>query len=168
MNLNKCCKEHNFPNILLEEFNDTQKINELTILCHECKKNKAIHNLFYKCCNCNFNLCPACKEKHNKDHIILNYELKNYLCNTHGEKYVSYCKKCNQNLCNSCLSNHKDHTLINFKEVLKNKSGIRILHDLRAKIDFLKNEIKEMINKFNKVFGNLEIFYNISNNIIKN
>ena len=92
MNLNKCCKEHNFPNILLEEFNDTQKINELTILCHECKKNKAIHNLFYKCCNCNFNLCPACKEKHNKEHIILNYELKNYLCNTHGEKYVSYCK----------------------------------------------------------------------------
>ena len=92
MSLNNCQNGHNLGNILFEEFNDTQKINELSILCTECKKvNKANvnNNQFYKCCNCNFNICPGCKSKHNKEHIIIDYESKNYICKTHGENYTS-------------------------------------------------------------------------------
>ena len=61
INLNNCKNGHILPNILFEEFNDTQKINELTILCNDCKKiNKAKvpNNLFFKCLTCNNNLCP--------------------------------------------------------------------------------------------------------------
>ena len=46
-----------------------------------------INNQLYKCCNCN-NFCPICKLNHNKDHKLIDYKLKNYLCNMHGEKYI--------------------------------------------------------------------------------
>ena len=166
--LNNCNKRHNLTNILFEEFNNTQMINELNILCHDCKKNKLNFNQFYKCCCCNYFLCPLCKEKHAKDHLILNYDLKNYLCNTHGERYTSYCKKCNKNLCNSCKLNHDKHNPINYKEILNDKNVNSNLIELRIKIDYLKKEIKEIINKFNKIILNFEIYFNTSNNLTKN
>ena len=172
INLHNCKNKHNLSNILFEEFNDTQKINELTILCNDCKKiNKAKvnNNQFYKCCNCNINLCPGCKVKHNKEHIIIDYEFKNYICKTHGENYTSYCKVCNINLCRKCELKHtKNHNLINYKDILRNKNTNKNLNELRAKIDKLKNEIKYIINVFNKVLVNLELYYNISKNIINN
>ena len=49
MTLNNCKNNHDLHNILLEEFNDTQKINELTIICNDCKKiNKAKVNKWRK------------------------------------------------------------------------------------------------------------------------
>ena len=126
MKLNNCKNGHNLENILFEEYNDTQRINELSIICNECKKiskAKTKNNQFYKCCNCNINLCPGCKLKHNKEHIIIDYESKNYICITHGENYISYCKLCNINLCRKCELKHvKNHKLINYKDVLKRKS----------------------------------------------
>ena len=170
--LNNCKNGHNLTNILFEEYFDIQKINELTILCNDCKKNskaKVNNNQFYKCCNCNINLCPPCKSKHNKEHIIIDYELKNYICKTHGENYMSYCKTCNINLCRKCeLKHDKKHKLTNYKEILKNKSVNKNLNELRTKIDKLKNEIKYIINIFNKVIVNLELYYNISKTIINN
>ena len=172
ISLNNCKSGHNLGNILFEEFNDTQKINELSILCNECKtinKAKVNNNQFYKCCNCNINICPGCKLKHNKEHIIIDYELNNYICKTHGENYTSYCKLCNINLCRKCELKHlKNHKLINYKDILKIKNTKKNLNELRAKIDKLKNEIKYIINIFNKVIANYEIYYNISKNIINN
>ena len=120
--LKNCKNNHNLKNILLEEFKDTQKINELLILCNECKKtNKAKFNQFFKCCNCNINLCPLCKAKHNKEHIMIDYELRNFICKTHGESYISYCKGCNVNLCRKCeLKHDKNHKLILQLQHLKN------------------------------------------------
>ena len=131
LSLNNCKNGHNLTNILFEEYFDIQKINELTILCNDCKKNnkaRVNNNQFYKCCNCNINLCPACKSKHNKEHIIIDYELKNYICKTHGENYISYCKACNINLCRKCeLKHDKNHKLTNYKEVSKNKNTYKKL-----------------------------------------
>ena len=53
------------------------------IKCGVCKeKNKSItfNNVFYKCADCNINLCPLCKTKHNKNHNIFNYDKINYIC----------------------------------------------------------------------------------------
>jgi len=102
--LNKCINKHSTENILLEEFYDLQKNNESNIICNNCNKNnnEINNNKLFKCCNCKINICPLCKLKHNKDHILIDYELKNYLCNTHGKKYNFYCKECNMNLCDEC------------------------------------------------------------------
>ena len=170
LSLNNCKNDHSLHNILLEEFNDTQKINELLIICNECKKtNKAKFNQFFKCCNCNINLCPGCKAKHNKEHIIIDYELRNLICKTHGESFISYCKVCNNNLCRKCQLKHdKNHKLINYKDILKNKNINRNLNELRTMIDKLKNEIKYIINIFSKAIVSLEVYYNLSKSIISN
>ena len=166
MSLNNCKNDHNLENILFEEYSDTQKINQLSIICDQCKKinkAKAKNNQLYKCCNCNINICPGCKLKHNKEHIMIDYELKNYICKTHGESYTSYCKLCNINLCRKCELKHaKNHKLINFKDILKNKNTNKYLNEVRTKIDKLKNDIKYIVNIFNKVIANFEIYYNIS------
>ena len=93
-----CKNGQRFTKIMLDEFFDFQKIDESKIICDNCdgedktKKSEVNNNLFYKCYTCNINLCPLCKNKHEKNydkkHLIINYDIKNYLCNEHGERYI--------------------------------------------------------------------------------
>ena len=95
--LNQCDNRHEISNLLLNEFRDTQMINESKIICHKCNKNKLeiSYNKLYICCECNIYLCPICKIEHNqgnKEHTIIDYELKNYFCNIHGENIYHIAK----------------------------------------------------------------------------
>ena len=167
VNLNKCDNKHNINNILLEEYNKTQIIDEIKIKCNICNKNKfeIYNNKIYKCSICNINLCPLCKSNHSKDHIIIDYDLINYICNKHGERYVSYCKECESNICDICkLEHNNNHNLIYFRDMIENNDN----NIDKIKIDALKNEIKDIINKLNKIMNNLNIYYDINNNIIIN
>ena len=100
----KCKNNHKFSNILFNEFNIFQQIDESKIICNNCNnnKNETNNNKFYKCCNCDINLCPLCKISHTKTHIILDYDIKYYYCNKHGERYISFNKEKNENLCDLC------------------------------------------------------------------
>ena len=49
------------------------------------------------------------------------------------------------------------------KDDIKKKFG-----DLRQTIDAFENNIKEIIEKLNKVAQKMELYYNIKNNIFKN
>ena len=72
-----CKNGHETNDILLDEFKNTQKINELKIICDNCKninKFKAFNKQFYKCLTCKKNLCPLCKSIHSKEHFIIDYE----------------------------------------------------------------------------------------------
>ena len=51
------------------------------------------NNEMYICNGCDILLCPLCKNNHNKEHNIINYELKNYICNKHNESFIAYCKQ---------------------------------------------------------------------------
>jgi len=166
--LDKCINNHSTENILLDEYNGLQKVNKLNVVCSECNKNKneIYKNKLYKCCSCKANICPLCKSKHNKDHILIDYELKNYLCKTHGEVYIFYCKECNMNLCNLCEMEHKNHNYSSLNKLITNKENN--INELRIKIDNLKNEVNDIINKLNKITDNFEIYYNINKNIINN
>ena len=101
INLFNCKNKHHFSNLLLSELNNFQKIDESIIKCHKCNidKSETTNNKFYKCFDCNINLCPLCNHSHNKSHKKIGYEMKNNYCNIHGERFISYCKDCNQNLC---------------------------------------------------------------------
>ena len=167
--LNKCINNHNTKNILLDEYNDLQKNNEINLICNNCKKdkNEIYKKKLYKCCNCKINICPICKSKHDKDHILIDYKLKNYLCNAHGERYISYCKECNMNLCDLCeIEHNKNHKYYNLNKLMTNKENN--INELRIKIDNLKKEINDIMDKLRKIIDNFEIYYNINNNIIKN
>ena len=76
--LNNCINKHCKENILLDEYNNLKRSNELNILCNNWNKNKKqiYHNHLYKWCNCKTNLCPLCRLSHNKEHILIDYDLK--------------------------------------------------------------------------------------------
>ena len=143
--LNNCSNSHKLENILLSEFNDYQKLYETKIICNICNKNKnqTYENKFYKCYSCNINLCPLCKSIHKQNHLIIDFDLKNYYCIEHRkekEKYISYCKECNKNLCCICMSDHnKYHTIIyNSKIIINEDIYNNTLNELRQKINIFK------------------------------
>ena len=139
--LKQCDNKHEISNLLLNEFYDSQMINESKIVCHKCNKSKLeiSYNQLYKCCDCNINICPICKLDH-KDHIVIDYKLKNYLCNKHGEKYISYCKDCYKNLCDICLAAHKEHNLALLIEKITKKDLLNNLKELKIKLNNFKSE----------------------------
>ena len=171
INLLKCSNGHNIENILLDEFEETQNINLEEIICNICKNyNKSIsfNNIFYKCLTCNNNICPLCKPNHDKNHIIINYDEKYYVCNEHNDKYMLYCEDCNKNLCTLC-DGHKNHKRIFFVDVLPKKEEIKEkLKYLKSTIDEFNSEIKVLISRLNEVTNKINIYYKIYEDMINN
>ena len=67
IDLYECKNNHTMNKIPLDEFEKTQMINLKNIACNICKeKNKynTYNNEFYKCNECNINICPLCKLKY--------------------------------------------------------------------------------------------------------
>ena len=170
--LSGCKNDHVTSDIPFYCFEKTQMIDESKIICNKCKeKNKAISykREFYICNSCQSNLCPLCKSGHDKSHNIINYDLKNYLCNTHNnEKYISYCKTCKKNLCALCCSSeNENHDIYNFKIPNKN-SLIEKNNQFRKKIDEMNENIKKIITELNDFMQYIEKYYDIINNFINN
>ena len=146
------------------EANNNTKLMELNnIICPICKEQMILDIIDYK-------IQTKCKNNHNKILLIKDYnneifksDDKNITCKKHNIFYTKYC--CNKNLCVECEKDHKGHDIINLKEILQNA---KIKDEIKEYINKLNNEIKEIINKLNNVAKNLEIYYNIYNNIISN
>ena len=101
INLQGCKNGHKINNILLHKYEESQKIDSSKIICQECNntnKYESHNHEFYLCCNCSKNLCPLCKSNHDKTHIVINYEDKNYICKKHNESYIKYCETCKENV----------------------------------------------------------------------
>jgi hypothetical protein len=169
----ECKNLHITKNILLDEFENTQKVNISKIICNKCNNNKfkSYKNEFYKCLSCKQNLCPQCKLKHDKSHTkIINYDDKNYICNTHNDYYISYCDKCNKNLCMLCENEHdKGHSIIGYRKIIEDKDKIKKeLDEFKTKIDLFIDEIEGIIQKLNKIIDNMKIYFDINRNILEN
>ena len=166
-----CKNGDKLNNILLDEYENIQKINQTTIICENCKnKDISNNNEFFKCLLCDTNLCSICKSKHNENHSIINYGEKNYTCKNHKEKFNSYCNKCKINLCKICESNHEDKdNLIYYKDVIPQQDTIKSqIEELKIKIDKCNAKIKELIKILNNISKNMEIYYKINYNIFDN
>ena len=163
---------------MLDEYEKTQKIDISKIICDSCKKtNKATSykNIFYRCNQCKLNLCVNCQNKHqneNKDHNLINYDDKNYICESHNEKYSSYCDNCLKNTCLYCEKEHEEdleyrrHKLQNYVKILPNmKKAKTNLEELRNKIDEFEEVLDNLISKLNRVKDIIENYYEINTNI---
>ena len=116
-----CKNGHFYNNILLNKFENTQNIDISQIICDICKQtNKSLtyNNLLYTCFLCNANICPGCKLKHDKQHKIINYDEKNYICQQHYENFTKYCQDCRKNICIKCDIEHKNHKGIYYGGIL--------------------------------------------------
>ena len=171
INLYGCKNKHKIENILLNEFEETQNIDRLNIICDICKTiNKSIsyNNMIYKCITCDYNICPLCKINHDNNHIMINYDDKDYICNEHNEKYISYCENCNKNLCGLC-DGHKDHKRIFFVDILPNKENlIKKNKELKFKIQMFDVQMKILISILNDVMDKMNIYYKINEDLINN
>jgi len=176
VNINDCKKGHNEYNILLNEYEKTQGIDISKIMCEkdECKNNKgeAYANAFYRCINCKKNLCPLCKTTHskeNKEHKVINYEEKNYICETHKIVFNKYCKDCKSNLCLICGKEHKNHAVVDFQDIILTKEDLeKELKELNEYFCKLNSQIDDIIEKLRLVKDNLTTYSNIYNDIISN
>jgi len=167
-----CKNRHRTNNILLNEFYNTQFINESNIKCgNNCEnsKSEAFKGKFYKCCNCKINLCPLCYAKHDKKHKIINYENKNYICEKHAELFIAFCKNCKINLCMQCEIEHNNHEQIPYKNIIPNRDEIeKKLQSFKNKIDKFNENIENIIDILNKVKYNMNLLYNINYDILNN
>ena len=167
-----CKNNHSINNIFLKDFEKTQKIDESKIICNECQqknKSKAFDRVFYICLNCKKNLCPLCNSSHNKkyiNHIMIKYEQKNFVCFEHGENYSSYCYTCKKNLCIACEVEHSGHNVISLGKLFPNKNDLnKRLSELKENINKLKNEINNIIELLNGFIKNIDLYYNLNEDI---
>ena len=171
INLHGCKNKHNIQNIPLNKYEETQKIDLTKIICDICKKNnkKNTHNNdFYICNTCNKNICPLCKSIHDKDHTIINFDDKNFLCKKHNEPFNKYCKKCNEDICIICEIEHNKHEILDIKDLIINKNDLlKKNEDLKNVIDKFKNKINLIQEIFTKMINIMDMYYKKNDEIIK-
>ena len=156
----------------MENFKEYQKIDLSKIKCDICKiKNKGntYNNEFYICLNCRINLCVLCKTNHNKNHNIINYAQKNFICPIHCNSYFKYCDNCKNNICFICHNEHKSHKLQSFENFISNVDNKRAeLNKLKNEINIFNSHVKKIINGLNQLIENMENYYKIFDNIFNN
>ena len=170
-----CKNGHKFNDILLNEFEETQKINLSKIKCNICNirdRGSTFNNEFYYCISCKYNICPLCKnihEKQNENHKIKKQKDNNLFCNEHNDSYIKYCKDCRENLCFSCTEKHKNHKVESYEDIIPDmKMMNKEIQNLDKTLHQLENNIKHIITKFNFVIDNLKIYYQIYKELIEN
>ena len=170
--LYECRNWHETEYMQLDEFEKTQYIDETKIKCGKCKvanKNESYKNLFYMCCTCNINLCPLCKNSHDKNHYIINYEERFFICKIHCDRYTLYCNDCKKDICDLCEKQHNEHEKITYGSIISDINQIKTdKKNLQKLLNKLKNDIKGIISKLNLLMENLDIYYNIYNDAVKN
>ena len=173
--LNNCKNKH--ENIIsINEYDDTQNINENNIICDVCKvknKGKIYNNIFYLCGKCNKCLCPLCKNihcKNNIDHILINYEYKNYLCCKHNEPFSAYCNICRENLCTQCdLDHNNTHNITLLRDIKPNIDEIKSkVNEFKQIIDKFIDDVEKMIKLLNSIKSNIQKYYIIIDNLLNN
>jgi len=172
INLFECKNGHDIDNIFLDKFNLNQYINLSKIICQNCGKyNKGnVHkNIFYRCNNCNKNICPICYSSHDKNHNVINYDDKNYICDKHNKIYTEYCKDCKKNICVYCEKNHNKHNINTYGKLIPDENKMnKILKELEEAKNKLNKDINDIIEKLNKVKDNYDLYYKINKNVINN
>jgi len=175
LNLYGCKNNHKINNILINKFENIQKIDLNIIKCNECNdfnennKGNTCDNKFYICNTCNKNICYLCKSKHDMNHIIIKYNDKNYICKKHNESFNKFCKECNENICIICENEHNNHDIIDLGKIIPNKDElIKGMENLKLIIDKFKNKIKIIKEILIRITNMMEIYYKINNNIINN
>ena len=165
INLYECKNNHKNNNFLLDDYNNTQFINESKIICNICNsinKSKIFNKEFYICIDCQKNICPFCKLSHDKNHKIIEYNKKNYICQFHITPYSFYCYDCKVNSCEKCEKNHSKHKKVYFKDILPNEYEIiEEIKEFRKKIDIFNDNINLIIKILENAKINMEKYYKI-------
>ena len=166
------CKNGHTSYLLFNEFEESQKIDESKIICNNCcnyNKANSYKNIMYVCNTCKINLCPLCKENHDQNHNIINYEQKYYICDIHNRQFNSFCKSCKKDICVLCESEHEQHEIIYYSKIIPKTNLLNNSKQLiKELINNSSKNIIEIISKLNNIKSNLDIYSNLVENVINN
>jgi hypothetical protein len=166
------CKNGHTSYLLFNEFEESQKIDESKIICNNCCNNNKANsykNIMYICNTCKINLCPLCKENHDQNHNIINYEQKYYICDIHNRQFNSFCKSCKKDICVLCESEHEQHEIIYYSKIIPKTNLLNNSKQLiKELINNSSKNIIEIISKLNNIKSNLDIYSNLVENVINN
>ena len=162
---------HTIKKIKFKDFLDLQNINISDIICNKCNRNKLVNSHdkeFYKCLACKNNLCVQCKEKHKKNHSIINYESKDFLCQKHYEFISDFCQTCKINICSLCMKQHKEHNIISLNDTERDIFETRNkLLEIKNEIKIFNDKLKEIIQKLNELIEAMNTYDKINDTIFK-
>ena len=167
-----CVNNHITEDIKIKDFVETQKINISNIICDKCKnKNKgdSYNYEFFICLICKKNLCLLCRPQHETNHTVINYDKKNYLCQTHNQNLIKYCTDCKKNICHLCNLEHSGHRIISFEDLKLNvEEANKQLKEIKKEIDIFNNKIKRIIDQLKELTEFINMYYEFNNNILNN
>ena len=168
----ECKNWHKEKYISINDFEQTQNIDESKIKCEKCQqgnKSTSFNNAFSKCLNCKKNLCQLCKVTHDKTHNIIDYDERFFICNLHYESYISYCQNCKKDLCTICENEHNGHKIISYGSIFPNIKAIKEeTSNFNDKKEAFKKEIKNIIEKLNNIIYTMDNYWGIYEDIINN
>lgn len=167
------CKNGHNTYLLFNEFENSQCIDESKILCQICnekKKSNTYNKIMYFCNICNKNICPLCREKHDKNHILINYEQKYYVCERHNRTFSSFCNTCQKDNCVLCELEHANHEIIPYSRIIPKTDFLYNIFNQKIKksIKDFNERIFLLVNQLNNIKTNLEIYIKIIESIIQN
>ena len=189
ISLKNCINNHTMSDLFMNDFINTQYVDESNIKCKFCNKteydlNKEENNKLLLC-SCGIIICKGCfgnhkgnnNEKDNKNHNFIEYNNKDYFCIEHNSSFTGYCLRCKKNICAKCEKDkHSKHRIdfynkISPKEVFIQK--IKSMNEnLITKITKFNKKLKELTdlvnNISNNIQNNLKILLKITNNVIDN
>jgi len=113
-------------------------------------------------------MCPLCKSNHNTNHLIINYDDKNYICGKHNEQLTKYYKACDENICIIYENEHEnEHDIIDSSYIFLNENElIKSCEDLKNKIDEFKYKINIIKMILDNMINKLETYFIMNKNII--
>ena len=163
-----CINNHTTRGIKFTDFSKSQEIDISKIVCDICKKKNKGHTTnheFHFCFTCKQNICVLCNDAHDKKHKKDDYDMINYICQKHYEKFIKFCKNCYSNICYSCRPEHAQHETIDLINVDFEETKKK-LQKIKAEIEKVTNNINEIINKFNAFIKVINMYYEINKNIL--
>ena len=154
---------HGTKKIKLQEYNNTQIIDESEIKCSNCPNSLANSdvNNFYYCFECKKNFCSKCKPSHSNHKNIVDFSEKDFRCPQHpGKDFASYCLNCKKNLCVFCSKEHKNHDITNFSNLIQeeNKEYIDRIQKVNKIVDAMISylqKFKEYLDVYSQINAKL-------------
>ena len=153
------CKNNHQNNYSINEFIESQYIDENEIKCNLCENNKYLYDNNFYICTCGINICQLCMKEHikNKNHHLLYFNKQFSFCQKHIIEYISYCSLCNSNLCEKCEKEHighKNKIILYKKEKFDNKRKNEMKKEIND-IIFKIKVYKEQIDTINYIFNSI-------------
>lgn len=173
------CEHKHIESDTYDKYNEKQKIENSSIRCcvHDCDHNEENDTLdFYLCLTCSKMLnntnsyCSRCNSAHNKDHIRVKFDDKNYYCRKHFNKYEKYCFTCQKNICEECVNEHAEHKIKSYESMLPTTGELEELNKnlktMEENIENLKIIIENILYNLNGTLRIFQKYYQIAKEII--